>query len=131
MFGIGFPELLVILAVILLVFGPKRLPDLAKGLGKGLAEFRKASEDVRRGLEDAVKGEEEKAPTPSPVPPPATASADPYATAHQAVAVEEGSVAPAPPHAPGTAPAPPLPSEAPRADTARAEEPPPPASPRG
>ncbi|HDJ27848.1 MAG TPA: twin-arginine translocase subunit TatB [Proteobacteria bacterium] len=47
MFGIGFPELLMILVVALLVIGPKKLPDLAKTLGKGLAEFRKATEDLK------------------------------------------------------------------------------------
>jgi len=47
MFGIGLPELLMILVVALLVIGPKKLPDLAKTLGKGLAEFRKATEDLK------------------------------------------------------------------------------------
>ncbi len=41
MFGIGLPELLIILIVVLIVFGPKKLPDLAKSLGKGMAEFKK------------------------------------------------------------------------------------------
>ncbi len=45
MFGIGVPELLVILVVALIVLGPKRLPDVAKALGRGLAEFRKATAD--------------------------------------------------------------------------------------
>jgi TatA/E family protein of Tat protein translocase len=57
MFGIGFQEMLIILVVVLIFFGPKRLPDLAKSLGKGIAEFRKASEEVRKGIEDAVKEE--------------------------------------------------------------------------
>jgi TatA/E family protein of Tat protein translocase len=57
MFGIGFQEMLIILVVVLIFFGPKRLPDLAKSLGKGIAEFRKASEEVRKGIEDAVKDE--------------------------------------------------------------------------
>ena len=61
MFGIGFQEMIVILVVALVVFGPKRLPDLAKSLGKGLAEFKKASEEVRKGIEDAAQ-EEEAAP---------------------------------------------------------------------
>jgi len=47
MFGIGVPELLMILVVALLVIGPKKLPDLAKSLGKGLAEFRKATDDLK------------------------------------------------------------------------------------
>ncbi|NIA20183.1 MAG: twin-arginine translocase TatA/TatE family subunit [Xanthomonadaceae bacterium] len=47
MFGIGLPELLMILVVALLVIGPKKLPDLAKSLGKGLAEFRKATDDLK------------------------------------------------------------------------------------
>jgi len=47
MFGIGFPELLMILVVALLVIGPKKLPDLARSLGKGLAEFRKATDDLK------------------------------------------------------------------------------------
>ena len=50
MFGIGFQEMLVILVVVLIFFGPKRLPDLAKSLGKGIAEFKKASDEVRKGL---------------------------------------------------------------------------------
>src|SRR5512132_3528368 len=59
MFGIGFQEMLIILVVVLIFFGPKRLPDLAKSLGKGIAEFKKASEEVRKGIEDAVKEESE------------------------------------------------------------------------
>jgi TatA/E family protein of Tat protein translocase len=57
MFGIGFQEMLIILVVVLIFFGPKRLPDLAKSLGKGIAEFKKASEEVRKGIEDVVKEE--------------------------------------------------------------------------
>ena len=65
MFGIGFQEMLIILFVVLIFFGPKRLPDLAKSLGKGIAEFKKASEEVRKGIEDAVKEETtEEAPKP-------------------------------------------------------------------
>lgn len=48
MFGIGMTELMVILVIGLLVLGPKRLPELARSLGRGLAEFRRASNDLRR-----------------------------------------------------------------------------------
>jgi TatA/E family protein of Tat protein translocase len=72
MFGIGFQEMLIILVVVLIFFGPKRLPDLAKSLGKGIAEFKKASEEVRKGIEEAVKeesaGEAGKAPGPPATP---------------------------------------------------------------
>ena len=53
MFGIGMPELLVIFVVALIVLGPKRLPDVAKALGKGLAEFRKATADLTDELRNA------------------------------------------------------------------------------
>jgi len=48
MFGIGMTELMVILVIGLLVIGPKKLPELARSLGRGLAEFRRASTDMRR-----------------------------------------------------------------------------------
>lgn len=47
MFGIGMPELLLILAVALIVLGPKKLPELARALGKGLAEFRRATDELK------------------------------------------------------------------------------------
>jgi len=57
MFGIGMPELLLILALALIVLGPKKLPELAKTLGKGLAEFRRATDEIKdefRQLEHEV-----------------------------------------------------------------------------
>jgi TatA/E family protein of Tat protein translocase len=54
MFGLGFWEIAIILAVALLVLGPSKLPELAKGLGKGLREFRKATEDFKSTIEDEV-----------------------------------------------------------------------------
>lgn len=62
MFGIGFQEMLVILVVVLIFFGPKRLPDLAKSLGKGIAEFKKASEEVRKGIDEVVREESTESP---------------------------------------------------------------------
>jgi sec-independent protein translocase protein TatB len=61
MFGIGMPELLLILGLALIVLGPKKLPELAKALGKGIAEFRRATDELKdefrqmeREVEDAT-----------------------------------------------------------------------------
>lgn len=50
MFGIGMPELLIIMAVALIVIGPKKLPDMARALGKGMAEFKKAAQDFKESI---------------------------------------------------------------------------------
>lgn len=60
MFGIGMPELMVIAVIALLVVGPKKLPDLAKALGKGLSEFRKATQSATDTLKETLKTEELK-----------------------------------------------------------------------
>lgn len=51
MFGIGVPELLIILAIALIVIGPKKLPDLAKSLGRALNEFKKATREFKDSLD--------------------------------------------------------------------------------
>jgi len=51
MFGIGMPELLVVVGIALVIVGPKKIPDLAKSLGKGFAEFKKATQEIKNQLE--------------------------------------------------------------------------------
>ena len=87
MFGsIGMPELILIFVVALLVFGPKKLPELGKSLGRGLAEFKKASDDLKKTIEDEIEqGKKEAADVKEqvgevrrslqPVPPPPAAAA--------------------------------------------------------
>jgi sec-independent protein translocase protein TatB len=92
MFGIGMTELMVIFVIGLVVLGPKRLPELARTLGKSLAEFRRASNDLRREFMNATEEADLSTPliaqhTPPPAPPapatppaasaPTTAPADP------------------------------------------------------
>ena len=60
MFGIGMPELLMILALALIVIGPKKLPDLARALGRGFAEFRRATEELKTSFQDEVRTAETK-----------------------------------------------------------------------
>lgn len=58
MFGIGFPELVLILIVALIVLGPEKLPDLAKALGRAYSEFKRAGEEIKRNIAEA--GEPDK-----------------------------------------------------------------------
>jgi TatA/E family protein of Tat protein translocase len=58
MFGLGLPELIVIFVIALVVFGPKKLPELGKALGRGIAEFKKATEEVKSTIETEVRAAE-------------------------------------------------------------------------
>jgi sec-independent protein translocase protein TatA len=61
MFGnIGFPELLVILVIALLVFGPKKLPEVGQSLGRAIREFRKATDGIKNKIEEEISASEIK-----------------------------------------------------------------------
>ena len=89
---IGGWEIVLILAVVLILFGAKKLPELAKGLGQGIKEFKKATREVTDELNTAM---DETPPSPPRRLPPATTA---EAEAHQSAAVSQ----PAPSPAPGT-----------------------------
>jgi TatA/E family protein of Tat protein translocase len=77
MFGtLGGPELLLILIVALIVFGPRKLPEIGKNMGRMLGEFRKASNDFQRTIEEEVEAvnrlQRESLEAPAPTPPSAT-----------------------------------------------------------
>jgi sec-independent protein translocase protein TatA len=61
MFGsIGMPELVIVLVIALIIFGPRKLPDLGRSLGRSIGEFKKASSELQRTLEDEIRVEERK-----------------------------------------------------------------------
>ena len=100
MFGtLGGPEIILILVVALIVFGPRRLPEIGKSMGKMLAEFRKASNDFKRTIEDELEAEKTKESPPAAISPPATEVTATAGTAPEGTeaAVPEGSATPAPP----------------------------------
>ena len=76
MFGsIGMPELIIILTLALIIFGPRKLPELGRSLGKSLGEFKRASNELRNTLDEEIRLEEERstaqkaaAPAPAPAP---------------------------------------------------------------
>ena len=61
MFGsIGMPELIIILTIALIIFGPRKLPELGRSLGKSLGEFKRASNELRNTLDEEIRIEEQK-----------------------------------------------------------------------
>ena len=58
--SIGMPELIIIFVIALIIFGPRKLPELGKSLGRSLNEFKKASNDLQNTLEQEIKLEEQK-----------------------------------------------------------------------
>jgi sec-independent protein translocase protein TatA len=79
MFGsIGMPELIIILVIALIIFGPRKLPELGRSLGRSINEFKKASNELRSTLEEEIRIEDQKdrtqaaatATPPSATPPP-------------------------------------------------------------
>jgi sec-independent protein translocase protein TatB len=91
--SIGGPELLLILILALIVFGPRKLPEIGKSLGKMMVEFRRAGTDFKRTIEEEVDAEKLKAelqvplltgpeapaPRPEPIPPAAATAGEPSA----------------------------------------------------
>jgi sec-independent protein translocase protein TatA len=95
MFGtLGGPELVLILVLALIVFGPRKLPEIGKSMGKMMAEFRKASNDFKRTIEDEIEAEKRPAETLAPAiaPPPAGLDEGTPAEPAMQVAPPEGEV---------------------------------------
>ena len=83
MFGsIGMPELIIILVIALIIFGPRKLPELGRSLGRSINEFKKASNELRSTLEEEIQVEEQRdrvkatasATPPAATPPPVDAT---------------------------------------------------------
>ncbi len=113
MFDIGFPELMVILVIALLVFGPGKMAEIGRELGKGVRDFRRATSDVTKEFNDALKLDEPAKPAPAPAPPLAATCAaptpdptPPAAPVSEAAEPSSPPVAPEPPQSDVVADAP-------------------------
>ena len=93
MFGLGFTEILIILVLALILLGPQKLPDVAKQLGRGLRDFRKATDDLKGQFEREMYAEEVKRAQPHVAAPPTAAAP-----------VQAPPPAPAPPASAGNVP---------------------------
>ena len=73
---VGMPELVIIFVIALIIFGPRKLPELGRSLGRSINEFKRASNELKNTLEDEIRVEEQKTPaapraaTPGPTPTP-------------------------------------------------------------
>ena len=78
--SIGMPELIIIFVIALIIFGPRKLPELGRSLGKSLAEFKRASNELRSTLEEEIRLEEQKVKVEtSKTPEPPTTPVEPHA----------------------------------------------------
>ncbi|HSL22936.1 MAG TPA: twin-arginine translocase TatA/TatE family subunit [Vicinamibacterales bacterium] len=102
MFGsIGVPELIIILTIALIIFGPRKLPELGRSLGRSLSEFKRASNELRATLDEEIRADEQRQPEvarpAAQTPPPATPSGDQAAQqAHTSAPPPDSSVPRAP-----------------------------------
>jgi sec-independent protein translocase protein TatB len=117
MFGLGFGEIVIILVLALILLGPQRLPDVAKQLGKGLREFKKATDDLKSQFETELYSEPKKparpalvqtpeasAPVPAPPPGPAPVASAENVPGLEVAMAEPLQVAPEPPPEPEASP---------------------------
>jgi Tat protein translocase TatB subunit len=110
-FGIGMQELVLIFVIALIVVGPKQLPELAKALGKGYAEFRRAFDDMKTSVEREIRADEirrtlaDLPPPPAPPPGAPPGGPQPAAPSPYPEIVDGTPPAPEPPAAPPAGPA--------------------------
>src|SRR5512137_2658148 len=112
MFGLGFGEILIILVLALVLLGPQKLPEVAKQLGKGLRDFKKASDDLKGQFEQELYADERKAsrariapPTAAGPVPAAAPQPVPAASVDNVPGLDAALAEPAPPPVPAAPPA--------------------------